>query len=125
MCSNGYDVAVPNARCKINRIDIQRLIAWWSSAAPWIQGALGGAGVTMLWEGLLKPRRERRSLAHVLAQEVEVNLQLAQLMKKDRTRDPRNLPPAETPPFETLVYRTLLPRLGELPSRIVRDVLRF
>ena len=37
-------------------------LSWWTDLSPWLQGLFGGAGVTLLWEGVLKPVRERRSL---------------------------------------------------------------
>jgi hypothetical protein len=50
---------------------------WLTEVSPWVQGLFGGTGATLFWEGILKPVRARRSLAHVLAEEVAHNLQYA------------------------------------------------
>ncbi|MGE0554330.1 MAG: hypothetical protein AB7R55_12960 [Gemmatimonadales bacterium] len=85
---------------------------WLADQGPLIQGLFGGAGVTLLWEGLLKPRRELRSLARVLADEIEhdgqqgfrVMLYLA-ATKKERPGDLV---------FSTAVFDAVAARIGEL-----------
>jgi len=83
-----------------------------------ITALFGGAGATLVWELLLKPMRDRRSLAEVLSAEVSINMQLLGAAKVMAT--PRKVPPDFR--LSTHVYNSVLPRLGEPPSALVGEV---
>jgi hypothetical protein len=82
-------------------------------------GLFGGAGATLLWELLLKPLRERRSVAEVLAAEVSLNLQLLAAAKLHARPD--KVPPD----FElsTMAFDAIAEKMGELPPQTVAEVL--
>lgn len=73
-------------------------------------GALVGSATTLVWEGFLKPRQERKSIAAALNAEIGFNI----MMLDRHLRGARDLIP---PDFAaaTTVYRSLAARLGELP----------
>lgn len=96
---------------------------WLVQASPWLQGLFGGAGVTLLWEGVVKPRRERHSLAHVLAEEVAFNLQLAVGQLVMFEHNPAGIP--SDLKFLNKVYESLTPRIGELDTELIGDVVLF
>ncbi len=91
--------------------------------SPWIQGLFGGTGATLFWEGILKPVRARRSLAHVLAEEVGHNLQYAAGQRLLLDKNPRGIPSDFS--LSTQVYKALLPRIGELPRLVGEIVLLY
>jgi hypothetical protein len=94
--------------------------SWLAGASPWIQGLFGGAGATLLWEGFLKPRRERRSLTHVLAEEVALNLELGANHIEWFNHNPKGVP--QDFRFLTTVYESVAERLGALPTRLVGEI---
>jgi hypothetical protein len=98
-------------------------LEWWPAAAPWVQGLFGWAGATLLWEAVLKPARERRSLSHVLADEVAVNLQIAAMQQEYVQRNPKGIPADFA--FVTVGFSALAGRLSELPTKLVGDVIVF
>jgi uncharacterized membrane protein YccC len=77
-----------------------------------IVGALIGSATTLLWEAVLRPRRERLSVAAAFNAEVAFM----------RPTIGRYLNAADTPPIPidfhapTTVYQSLSDRLGELPA---------
>jgi hypothetical protein len=95
-------------------IDWPRIGEVWKNLSPWVQGLFGGAGVTLVWEALLKPRREKRSLARALAEEVAINLQLAAAQHSINQQSSKAIPGDFS--FQTAVYHALIARLGELPD---------
>ncbi len=52
----------------------------------------GGAGAVLLWEGVLKPRREVKKVARVLAAELTLNKLLLIAHRGARKADPHGLP---------------------------------
>jgi hypothetical protein len=82
-------------------------------------GLFGGAGVTLVWELILRPMRERRSIAEVLSAEVSLNMQMlsAAEVHASATKVP--------PDFEasTMVFDAVAARIGELPSQAVAEVI--
>jgi hypothetical protein len=96
--------------------------SWLTLLSPWFSGFFGGAGAILLWEGFLKPSRERRSLAHVLAEETAQNLNLA-AMQLNLIRTGRS-PEAVRPwaPLSSIVFQAAVPRLGELPYHVSKVI---
>ena len=97
--------------------------SWVTEISPWIQGLFGGTGATLFWEGILKPVRARRSLAHVLAEEVGHNLQYAAGQRLLVDKNPGGIPSDFS--LSTQVYEALLPRIGELPKLVGEIVLLY
>jgi hypothetical protein len=93
---------------------LHQTILGWQALSPWLQGLFGGAGVTLLWEGIVKPSRERRSLAHVLAEEIGHNLQYAAGQRLYHEKEPKIIPGDFT--LSELVFSAIADRLGELPE---------
>lgn len=83
-----------------------------------LTGLFGGAGATLLWETVLKPRRERRSVAQVLSAEVSLNLQL--LAAALVGADAKKLPPDFR--LSTMVFDAVAERIGELRPDDVGEV---
>jgi hypothetical protein len=102
---------------------IAAFVEWLKDMSPVLQGLFGGAGATLLWEGVLKPARERRSLAQVLAEEISLNLQIAAAMRIYLTRDARHVP--RDFGFVTGTFTAVANRVGELPTRLVGPVILF
>lgn len=81
-------------------------------------GLFGGIGATVLWELILKPARERRSIAEVVAAEVSINMQLltaAQVMGSAR-----KVPPDFA--ASTMVFDGIVSSIGQLPPAAIREV---
>lgn len=83
-----------------------------------VTALFGGAGATLLWELVLKPMRERRAVAEVLAAEVSLNLQL--LAAAGSLANPRKIPPDFK--LATRVFESIADKLGELPPQVVAEV---
>ena len=84
-----------------------------------VLGLFGGAGATFLWELILKPMREGRSLAEVLSAEVSLNIQLLGAAKLHAS-------PTKVPPdFElsTMVFDAVAAQIGGLQSQTVGEVI--
>lgn len=94
---------------------------WLANSSGLIQGLFGGAGATLLWEGLLKPRREQRNLAHILAEEVSLNIQIAANQIAMFEHNPKSVP--QDFRFSTRVFESVAERIGALPTRLVGDVI--
>jgi hypothetical protein len=77
----------------------------------------GGIGVTLLWEAVLKPRRERRSIAKALWAEMWMNQPSIIEHQALADREPKSIPGDFS--LSTIVYSALAARLSELP----RDLL--
>ena len=99
------------------------MVNWLTELSPWIQGLFGGTGATLVWEGILKPVRARRSVAHVLAEEVAHNLQYSAGQRLLLDKNPRGIPNDFS--LSTGVYEALLPRIGELPKLVAEIVLLY
>jgi hypothetical protein len=82
-------------------------------------GLFGGAGATLLWEVLLKPLRERRSVAEVLAAEISLNLQLLGAVKLYARPD--KVPPDSE--LSTMAFDAIAEKVGELPPQTVAEVI--
>ena len=82
-----------------------------------ITGALGGFVATFLWEVVLKPRRERKALAELLAAELEQHARLLTAMRLERAKQPDRVVTQQG--LSTGVYEAVLGRLGELPYTLV------
>jgi hypothetical protein len=102
------------------RFDIACLLhgfwRWWADAQPWLQGLFGGAGALLLWEGVLKPKRERRALAHALAEELSHNLQYAVGQRLYLEHNPKSIPMD----FELseIVFSAVRAKFGELRPHV-------
>ena len=87
-------------------------------AASLISGLFGGAGATLLWEIVLKPKRERRNVAEVLSAEISHNIQmLGAAMNVARTD---RIPPDVQ--FSTMVFDAVVEKIGELPPKVIGEV---
>jgi hypothetical protein len=73
-------------------------------------GLFGGAGATLLWELILKPRRERQAVAGALFAEL---LRIEQYVKAFLERSDRSRFPTEFH-VSTFVFDSLTSRIGEL-----------
>jgi hypothetical protein len=102
---------------------ITAFVEWLKDISPVLQGLFGGAGATLLWEGVLKPARERHNLARVLAEEISINLQIAATMRVYRTQEARHVPSDFG--FVTGTFTAVANRVGELPTRLVSPVILF
>jgi hypothetical protein len=98
-------------------------LSWLAGVSPWVQGLFGGAGATLLWEGVIKPAKDRRSLAHVLAEEVSHNIQYAASARSFILHDPKRIPGDFS--LSTMVFSSVADRLGELPELVNEIVLLY
>ncbi|MBK8058531.1 MAG: hypothetical protein IPK33_11910 [Gemmatimonadetes bacterium] len=89
--------------------------------ASLLAGLFGGAGATLLWELVLRPKREQRSIAEILAAEVSLNLQIlaGMIVRADAKRIPGDFH------LSTYVFDAAIDRIGELPTDDVGDVVLF
>jgi hypothetical protein len=80
-------------------------------------GLFGGAAATLTWELLIKPGRERRSLARAIAGEMELNHRqlAAHIVMLDAM--PQNIPGDFS--LSTVVFEAVAPRLGELNAELI------
>lgn len=95
----------------------------WAELAPWVQGAFGGVGATLLWEAVLRPQREKRALATVLTEEINHNLQFAGIARSHIRTKPTTLPGDFS--LSTLVFDSVADRIGMLPSLTAEIVLHY
>jgi len=95
-------------------------LEWWKNLSPWVQGLFGGAGVTLLWEGLLKPTRDRRSLARVLASEISINIQYAAGQRLYLNHNPSGIPSDFA--MSDAVFEATAARIGDLPPNVIGEV---
>jgi hypothetical protein len=80
-----------------------------------VQGLFGGAGAILLWEAFLKPARERRSLAHMLAEEIGLNIQhAAAQLSYAKKHNPKGIPADFV--LSEVVFNAVAARVGELPA---------
>jgi hypothetical protein len=93
---------------------------WFSGKHPLLQGIFGGIGVTLLWEAVLKPWRERRAIARALLAEVQMNLERVIELQLVAERNPKSVPGDLS--FSTTIYVALAARLGELPHSLLPHV---
>ena len=84
-----------------------------SELAAAVVGALVGSLATLLWEAVLRPREERKSIAAALNSEVAFNLLMLDRYKVLTPDDSEDVPRDFT--VATTVYKSLASRLGELP----------
>jgi hypothetical protein len=98
-------------------------IPWLKDISPWVQGLFGGAGATLLWEAFLKPAAERRSLAHVLAEEIAHNLQYAAGQRIYLNHNPKGIPYDFA--LSRMVFDAIAPRIGELPEHVADIMLIY
>ena len=78
----------------------------------------GGAGATLLWEGILRPKRDRRNVAEVLSAELSHNLQM--LAAAAVNARPDSVPPDFA--LSTMVFDAVADKIGELPSGTIGEV---
>jgi hypothetical protein len=89
----------------------------------WLQGLLSGAGVVLLWEGLLKPRRDRRNLARVLTSEVSRNTEMIANTVVYCELHPRQIPVDFA--LATGVFDATVDRAGEFPVDVIGELVLF
>lgn len=94
-----------------------------SELSPLVQGLFGGAGATLLWELVLRPSRERRQAARVIAQEVSLCLQLAATARYRAEENSSGI--AADFSLPTLAFSAIGGSLGALPTEIVGEVVGF
>lgn len=78
-----------------------------------VVGALVGSLATLLWEAVLRPREERKSIAAALNSEVAFNLLMLDRYRGLSSEASDNVPLDFA--AATTVYKSLASRLGELP----------
>lgn len=96
---------------------------WLSGLSPWIQGFFGGAGATLLWEGVLKPRRARRRVAHALAEEIALALTYAASQRLYVKHLPKGVPGDFA--MSDVVFNAVAAQLGELPELLGEIVIFY
>lgn len=76
-----------------------------------------------LWEAVLKPKRERRSVAHALAEELSHNLQYAVGQRQYMNHDPKSVPSD----FELseIAFNAVGGKFGELRPHVGRIMLVY
>lgn len=94
-----------------------------SHMAPILQGLFGGVGATLVWEGILKPRRERRSLARALGTEVGLNMQMIAGGLSLLTHKPNHIPLDFS--LSAQVFASVSSRIGELEPVLLADLVVF
>jgi len=82
-------------------------------------GLFGGAGATLIWEVALKPRRESRSVAEVLAAEVSINIQM--LGAAQVRASAKGVPPDFD--LSTMVFDAVAAQVGLLPPKVVNETI--
>jgi len=85
-----------------------------------VVGIVVGTVPLLVWEGFIKPRRERRALATVIADEIAHNVRLVvrfQQTSVDATGIRKH------PIFSCIVFDALVGRMGELPAYDVGAVI--
>lgn len=89
---------------------------WVQEAWPFLKGIIGWGAASFVVENFFKPRKARRSLAHVLAEEVSLNLQLVVSQLAWFGLHPNEIP-ADLKLLDR-VYETNTARIGELPDEL-------
>jgi hypothetical protein len=86
-----------------------------------IIGALAGSFATLAWEAFIRPLRESRSFAEVLAADISLHAQavLAELLQIQA--NPRIVPLLR--PMPTALFAAIVGRIGELPRKLVGETL--
>lgn len=88
-----------------------------------ILGLFGGVGATVLWEGIVKPYRERRNLARSLATEILTNRIRLQKTFSIRASTPKTLP--FNLQLSTLVFESVAEKIAELPEEILPELIQL
>jgi hypothetical protein len=80
-------------------------------------GLFGGVGATAIWEGLVRPHRDRRNIARSLATEICLNRDRIEQVKVSRRETPRDVPLNVR--LSTAAYESLAEKISELPEEIL------
>jgi hypothetical protein len=89
-----------------------------ATAITLLTALFGGAGATLLWEVLLRPKRDRRNVAEVLSAELSHNMQM--LAATAVNARPDTVPPDLA--LSTMVFDAVTEKIGELPSETIGEV---
>lgn len=92
---------------------------------PALLGLFGGIGATLVWEGLLKPRRERRSIARVLLAENSHNLQMMTAASMIAAEKASGSGPQSVPSdfaLSTIAFDALASGIGALPGQVIGEM---
>lgn len=76
-------------------------------------GLFGGAGATLIWETVIKPRRDSRAFARLLLTELAVNRGIAMLEIAAHEQDPNRLPAKGVRLYATIFESSAI-RLADL-----------
>ena len=102
----------------------QGLTIWTTlPVAEALIGFFGGAGAVLIWELILKPRRERRNVARVIAAEVLVNLQFMYGRRVRQRSAPTHVPASSS--LSLVAFQSVGDRIGELPADEIRAVVEL
>lgn len=84
------------------------------SLGSFLSGVLGGLIPLVIWEGSLKPRRERRALATILSEEISRNTRRAVRLRDEPPADSHSL--RRDPYFSSMIFDAVVGRVGEFPA---------
>lgn len=90
-------------------------LPWWLTqlVLPVVVAVVSGIGGSVLWEGVVRARRDRKALVAALRAEIAGNIHLAQYYTLERF--PRDSIPA-TFRLQTVVFSAVANRLGDLDA---------
>ena len=83
-------------------------------------GLFGGVGTTALWEGWVRPARDRRNLARLLVAEIRMNRREVEWMIARRGEEPDFLPVNLS--LATAVFDARSQDVGALPEELLPEV---
>jgi hypothetical protein len=84
-------------------------------------GLFGGVGATAVWEGIVRPFRDRRNIARSLSAEVRLNRDRVELAVQTRRQSTRDVPLNVR--LSTVVFESLAEKFAELPDEILPDIM--
>jgi hypothetical protein len=88
--------------------------------SPWLQGLFGGTGAMVLWNVVLEPGRQRRSLAKGIGAEVFLNLRQVALASALLRKQQRVIPADLR--LSLLTFTAVAPVIGYLDASLVTDL---
>lgn len=92
-------------------------------AYPLVTGFLGWAGATILWESVIKTASARRGLAHMLAEEVGLNLKAAVGGQLQLEYTPRVIP--NDFQLSEIAFSALASQAAQLPRSVIGEAILY
>jgi len=88
-----------------------------------ILGLFGGVGATVVWEGLVRPARNRKHLARLLVAEIRMNLRQVEWMIESRKANPEFLPLNLS--LGTSIFDSFSAQVGDLPEELLLELIEL